>query len=229
MTFQMACLSSLSVTLANHTRAIGEVVAFINGARTLEDLEKYGCPKVFWDRWVTKEKCEIFGLDEGDLGGGSYGAALAAMPMPDGNHFNQIEALIKQMQRMPFLRTHMITTWYPPYALGDKEQNSPRQVVVAPCHGNIIQFNVFDKEMHMIHYQRSADAPVGLVLNLAEWVAFGMMVAHMTGLNFTQYTHYLPNPQIMIFRLIVSKSYCLESLADSLLSTFDPREKSLLF
>jgi thymidylate synthase len=176
--------------------AIGEVVAFINGARTLEDLEKFGCPKIFWERWVTKEKCEVWGLPEHDLGGGSYGAALSAMPMPDGKTFNQVEALIKQMQKMPFLRTHLITTWYPPFALGDKDQGSPRKVVVAPCHGNVLQFNVFGDEMHMIHYQRSADAPVGLVLNLAEWVAFGMMVAYMTKLKFTQYTHYLPNPQI---------------------------------
>lgn len=176
--------------------AIGEMIAFINGARTLEDLEKYGCPKVFWDRWVTKDKCEIWGLPEGDLGDGSYGAALASMPMPNGKTFNQVEALIKQMQKMPFLRTHVITTWYPPYALSDKDQDAPRKVVVAPCHGNMLQFNVFGDEMHMVHYQRSADVPVGLVLNLAEWVAFGMMVAYMTKLKFTQYTHYLPNPQI---------------------------------
>lgn len=178
--------------------AIGEIVAFINGARTLEDLEKYGCPKVFWERWVTKEKCANFGLPEHDLGDGSYGAVLTATPMPDGKTFNQIEALIKQMKKMPFLRTHVITTWYPPFDLSDKEQGAPRKVVVAPCHGNVVQFNVFPdtKEMDMIHYQRSADFAVGLPLNLIEWTAFGMMVAYMTGLTFKTYTHYLPNPQI---------------------------------
>ena len=177
--------------------AIGEVVAFINGAQTLEDLEKFGCPKVFWDRWVTKEKCEIFGLPEHNLGEGSYGAVLTAIPGPDGKPFNQVEALIKQLKKAPYLRTHVMTTWYPPLSMGDPDQGSPRKVVVAPCHGNWIQFNVFpDGEMHMQLLQRSADAPVGLMLNLAEWVAFGMMVAYMADLKFTQYTHYLPNPQI---------------------------------
>lgn len=177
--------------------AIGEVIAFINGARTLEDLRKFGCPDVFWDRWVTAEKCAIFGLPPGDLGGGSYGAGLTAIPLPNGEFFNQIEALIKQMKSAPHLRTHYITTWYPPKALGDKDQNSPREVVVAPCHGNVIQFNVFSNgDMDMIHYQRSADAPVGLPLNLIEWTAFGMMVAYMTGLKFKTYVHMLGNPQI---------------------------------
>ncbi len=175
--------------------AIGEVVAFINGAQTLEELKKFGCPEIFWDRWVTKEKCEIFGLPEHDLGDGSYGAVLARMPFP-GGVFNQVEAMIKQMKRAPYLRTHVLSTWYPPYDLGDADQNSPRKVVVAPCHGTVLQFKVYGNEMHMVHYQRSADAPVGLVLNLTEWVAFGMMVAYMTGLTFTKYVHYLPDPQI---------------------------------
>ncbi len=178
--------------------AIGEIVAFINGARTLEDLQKFGCPKIFWDRWVTKDKCAIWGLPEGDLGDGSYGAVLTATPMPNGKTFDQIEALIKQMKKMPFLRTHVITTWYPPYDLSDKDQDSPRKVVVAPCHGNVVQFNVFPdtNEMDMVHYQRSADVPVGLPLNLIEWTAFGMMVSYMTGIKLRSYIHFLPNPQI---------------------------------
>lgn len=178
--------------------AIGEVVGFINGARTLQSLKEFGCPEVFWARWVTKEKCQNFGLPEFDLGGGSYGAALTHIPLPNGMFFDQVEALMKQMKRAPHLRTHYITTWYPPLALGDKDQGSPREVVVAPCHGNVIQFNVFPDtgEMDMIHYQRSADAPVGLPLNLIEWTAFGMMVAYMNGLTLSTYTHYLPNPQI---------------------------------
>jgi thymidylate synthase len=177
--------------------SIGEIVGFINGARTLEQLIHFGCPETFWKKWVTKEKCALFGLEEGDLGPGSYGPILTAMPMANGKTFNQISALIKQMREKENARTHAITTWYPPLALGDASQGSPRQVVVAPCHGSFILFCVFSNgEMHMIHDQRSADAPVGLVLNLSEWFAFGMMVAYMTNLQFTQYIHVLPDAQI---------------------------------
>lgn len=177
--------------------AIGEIVGFINGARTLKELVSFGCPKIFWERWVTKEKCEVWGLSEGDLGPGSYGPMLTALPMLDGKTFNQVSALEAQMKRNPFARTNLITTWYTPLAMGDKEQGSPRNVVVAPCHGNIIQFDVMDdRTMNMTVYQRSADTPVGLVLNLSEWVAFGMMVSYIANLKFEWYTHFLPNPQI---------------------------------
>ncbi len=177
--------------------AIGEIVAFTNGAQTLEELIAYGCPENFWKRWVTESKCANFGLPAGDLGPGSYGTILTAMPMHDGRTFNQIDAMMKNMIRNPLGRTNLLTTWYPPLALGDKEQGSPRKVVVAPCHGNIVQFDVMDDmTMHMALYQRSADAPVGLVLNLTEWVAFGMKVAYLVGTKLTYYSHFLPDPQI---------------------------------
>ena len=52
-------------------KAIGELCAFINGARTLEQLAEFGCD--WWGPWATAEKCESRGLAPGDLGPGSYG------------------------------------------------------------------------------------------------------------------------------------------------------------
>lgn len=176
--------------------AIGELVAFLNGARTLEDLEKYGCPKMWWDRWVSKEKCEIFGLEEGDLGDGSYGASLANFHTKDNSFFNQVDAVLNQIKERPYLRTHVLTTWNPPYSLGDESQNCPRKVVVAPCHGNFVHIVLFDdtKELELVHLQRSADVPVGLQFNIIEWCAFGMMVAYLIDYKYTKYTHFLSNP-----------------------------------
>jgi thymidylate synthase len=176
--------------------AIGELSAFLNGARNLSQLEEFGCPKIWWKSWVTKEKCDIFGLKEGDLGPGSYGAALSNFQTKDGGTFNQIDALIKQIRERPYSRTHVISTWNPPYALGDKSQNSPREVVVAPCHGNFVHFVLFDdqKELEVVQLQRSADTPVGLQFNIIEWCALGMMVAHLIGYKYTKYTHMISNP-----------------------------------
>ena len=176
---------------------LGEIVGFLNGGRTLEDLESYGMPRLFWESWVSKEKCEKFGLTKGDLGLGSYGATLRAMPTPEGA-FDQVLALERSMRTMPFLRTHIMSTWNAPYALGDMEQGFPRKVVVAPCHGNFVHFTLFDeeKELQMTHTQRSADVPVGLQFNLIEWAAVGMMFAHILGYTFTKYTHFLSNPHI---------------------------------
>lgn len=176
---------------------LGEILGFLNGGRTLEQLESYGMPKFFWEAWVTKEKCARFGLEEGDLGLGSYGQTLRQMPTPDG-YFDQIVALERNMKAHPYLRTHVMSTWNAPYALGDMEQGFPRKVVVAPCHGNFVHFILFDeeKELQMTHTQRSADAPVGLQFNVIEWAAVGMMFAHILGYTFTTYTHFLSNPHI---------------------------------
>lgn len=176
--------------------AIGELIGFLNGATTLEELESFGCPRIFWQDWVTKEKCEIFGLKEHDLGRGSYGGSLGKFHMENGKTFDQVRAVMSQMQKKPFLRTHIMTTWNPPYSMGDPEQGAKREVVVAPCHGNFIHFVLFDeqKELEMTHTQRSADVPVGLQFNIIEWAALGMMVAHILGYKFTKYTHFLSNP-----------------------------------
>ncbi|MDP1834250.1 MAG: thymidylate synthase [Candidatus Moranbacteria bacterium] len=175
--------------------AIGELVAFLNGQSTLSGLKEYGCPEVFWRDWVTKEKCAIFGLPEGDLGDGSYGASLGRFQSAKGE-FDQVSAVQRQMEKAPFLRTHVLTTWNPPLSMGDEEQGFKRKVVVAPCHGNFIHFVLFDeqKELEMTHTQRSADVPVGLQFNLIEWSALGLMVAHLLGYKFTKYTHFLSNP-----------------------------------
>lgn len=177
--------------------AIGEMVGFINGARTLDELVKFGCPRYFWEPSVTKEKCVTWGLEKGDLGPGSYGPTFTNLPTHGGRTFNQVTAFNNQIKNYPFSRTNVLSSWYAPLALGDFTQDSPRNVVVAPCHGNWIQCDVMDnRNMHMTVVQRSADSPLGLVYNLTQWYAFGMMTAYLGNLNFTWYTHMLPDPQI---------------------------------
>ncbi len=168
--------------------AIGELVGFLHGARTLEDLRSYGCPDVFWDKWVTKERCDIFNLPEHDLGDGSYGPGWTHVPMPDGNHFNQIEHVLKQIKEMPFLRTHIVSPWIPFYTLQHSELK--RKVVVAPCHGwiHILAFPE-TKELTLHHFQRSGDVPVGVVLNMVEYATLGMLIAREIGYTFVEYVH----------------------------------------
>ncbi|MEZ4156649.1 MAG: hypothetical protein R3B52_01545 [Candidatus Paceibacterota bacterium] len=51
-------------------QAIAEIIAFINGARTLEEIESYG----WWGPWATEEAQKV--IETGDLGPGSHGAAF---------------------------------------------------------------------------------------------------------------------------------------------------------
>ena len=156
--------------------ALAEHIAFLNGARTQEQLEKFGCS--WWKKWVTKEKCDIFGLPEGDLGDGSYGAAWASFPTKEGEPFNQIENLVKQIKERPYLRTHFISPWIPQYAL--QHSGLRRKVVVAPCHGwiHVLAFPE-TKELVVHHFQRSADFPVGVPFNMIQYAAFGMMLGQI--------------------------------------------------
>src|SRR3954449_4055243 len=73
-------------------KAIGELCAFINGARTLEQLREFGCD--WWDAWATPEKTSSRGLAPGDLGPGSYGHAFrnftTDLDSPDDPGFDQL-------------------------------------------------------------------------------------------------------------------------------------------
>lgn len=166
--------------------ALAEHFAFLHGARTQEELEKYGCP--WWKRWVTEEKCKVFGLETGDLGPGSYGAAWTAFPTSEGAPFDQIEHVMRQLKERPFLRTHVITPWIPQYTI--QHSGLTRKVVVAPCHGwiHILAFPE-TKELRIHHYQRSSDMPVGVPFNMIQYSAFGLMAAHLIGYTFVEYVH----------------------------------------
>ena len=168
--------------------ALGEHIGFLNGAHTLEDLKKYDMPAIYWDRWVTKEKCADFGLPEGDLGPGSYGAAWGSFPTAEGAPFNQIAHLVQQIKERPYLRTHFVSPWIPQYTI--QHEGLTRRVVVAPCHGWIHVLAYPDtKELVVHHFQRSADIPIGVVSNIVQYAAFGMMLAQILGYTMKELVH----------------------------------------
>lgn len=174
-------------------QGLGEIIGFINGARTLDELEKYG--NKWWHLWVTKEKTAKRGLKEGDLGPGSYGAAFHDFPMPDGGTFNQFEAIIEQIKYRPELRTHLITPYIPYYMVRLPEQQ--QKVVVVPCHG-LVRFDVDtdNHEMSLVHVQRSIDTPVGLPFNFIHYGALLLMVAQVTGYKAKELVYILDNAHI---------------------------------
>lgn len=159
-------------------QALGELFAFLDGARTQKQLESFGCR--WWKNWVTKKKCEKRGLEEGDLGPGSYGPAWRSFPAADDQSFDQITHLLEQIKELPHLRTHFVSPWIPQYV--GRGRGKQQKVVVVPCHGWLHVF-IFPeiKELSLHHFQRSADVPVGLVSNLIQYGALTMMLAQVTG------------------------------------------------
>lgn len=163
--------------------AIAEHIAFLNGARTQAELEEFGCK--WWDRWLTPEKCAAFGLPPGDMGEGSYGAAWTNFPTSEGEPFDQIDNVVKQLHERPERRTHFISPWVPQYTI--QHSSHQRKVVVAPCHGWIhILTDPNEKILSIHHFQRSADFPVGVPFNMIQYAAFGMMLSKNLGYTFDE-------------------------------------------
>lgn len=174
-------------------QAVGEIFAFMNGARTQKQLEEFGCH--WWKSWVTKEKCEKRGLEEGDLGPGSYGAAFHDFPTTDGGTYNQLKNIMEQIQEHPHLRTHFISPWIPQYTIRGKGKQ--QKVVVAPCHG-WIHIRVIENKLTLHMFQRSCDVPVGLPANLIQYSALTLAIAHCLGLQAHEYVHSFSDAHIYV-------------------------------
>lgn len=171
--------------------AIGELAGFVNGARTQKELEEYGCK--WWKFWATPEKCAKRGLETGDLGPGSYGAAFASFPTGDGVYFDQFDAIEKQMREHPELKTHLITPWIPYYTIRNSEHQ--QKVVVAPCHG-WIHFRILGDKLNMIMYQRSCDVLIGCPSNWAQYAAEFLVAADVLGLQPNEFVHMISDAHI---------------------------------
>lgn len=154
-------------------KAVAEIIAFINGARLIEDIEEYGCD--FWKDY--RGKGTELRLAPNDLGPGSYGAAFHDFEVPwGGETLNQFEQLLEQIQKYPERRTHLITPWKPYYTA----EGPRRKVFVAPCHG-WLHFRVINGKLHMRMDQRSADMPIGVPSNMIQYAALLLMVCQVTG------------------------------------------------
>lgn len=174
-------------------QAIAEIISFINGARTLKELESYGC--YWWAPWGTEAKCHKRGLETGDLGPGSYGAAFHDFPTVDGGGYNQFKNIIEQMKELPHLRTHFITPWVPQYIIRGKGKT--QKVVVAPCHG-WLHFRILDNKLTVHMFQRSGDVPIGVPSNMVQYGALTMMLAQVLDVEPYEYIHTISDAHIYV-------------------------------
>ncbi|MCK4918171.1 MAG: thymidylate synthase [Candidatus Pacebacteria bacterium] len=179
---------------------IGELFGFINGARTQEELEKFGCS--WWKSWVTEKKCSQMGLEMGDLGHGSYGVAFHDFPMVNGETFNQFKNLVEQIKEIPHLRTHIITPFIPEYIFSGKGKN--RKVVVVPCHG-LIHVRIVNKKLTLTMVQRSGDILIGVPSNMIQYAALTLALAKATGYEAYEYVHTILDAHIYLDQIPFAK------------------------
>jgi len=172
-------------------KPIGELCAFINGARTRDQLAEFGC--TWWDAWTSEEKTAKRGLEPGDIGPGSYGAAFHDFPTADGGSFDQFKHLVEQIKELPELRTHFVTPWIPQYIVRGKGKH--QKVTIAPCHG-WVHVRIINDKLHLHMFQRSGDFPIGVPSNMVQYAALTLMLEHLTGYEAVEYVHTVSDAHI---------------------------------
>lgn len=172
-------------------KPIGELCAFINGARTREQLAEFGC--TWWDAWTSEAKTKKRGLEPGDIGPGSYGAAFHDFPTAEGGSFDQFKHLVEQIKELPELRTHFVTPWIPQYIVRGKGKH--QKVTIAPCHG-WVHVRVIDDKISLHMFQRSGDVPIGVPSNMVQYAALALMIGHLTGRDVHEYVHTISDAHV---------------------------------
>lgn len=180
-------------------KAIGELCAFINGARTVAELREFGCD--WWGPWATEEKCVSRGLEPGDLGPGSYGHAFRHFTTDfdgDPEGFDQFGQLVRKLRDLPEDRTAVVSPWIP--QANHRESGVKSRNTIAPCHGWVHAL-VFGDKLHLVHNQRSGDTPIGVPSNMVQYTALGLMLEHLTGCEFVEYVHWIQYAHIYVNQL----------------------------
>lgn len=203
-------------------QAIAEICGFINGARTVEELERFGC--YWWKSWGTPEKCAKRGLAPGDLGPGSYGAAFHDFPTSEGAPFNQFKHIVEQIIEEPHLRTHFVSPWVPQYI--GRGKGKQQKVVVAPCHG-WVHVRVIDNKLTLHMIQRSADVPVGVPSNMVQYAALTMMLAQATGTIAHEFIHSFSDAHIYVDQVPSVETMLSREARPLATVTIDPTVKDI--
>ncbi|HVM58789.1 MAG TPA: thymidylate synthase [Candidatus Paceibacterota bacterium] len=162
--------------------AIAELIAFINGARTVDEIESYGCGPKFWGAY--RGAGLQYGLEPNDMGPGSYGAVFHDYPRAEGGALNQFLSIVEQIRDYPDVRTHRVVNWRPDFTA----PGPARKVHIAPCHGEC-HFRVLGGKLNLSMNQRSADFPIGVPHNMIQYAALLLMVCQVTDYPPGTYVH----------------------------------------
>lgn len=156
-----------------------ELFWFLSGDTSEKNLRARGVD--IWQEWATPEQTARFNREAGDLGpvygylwrsfGGDY---------PQMNGVDQIERLIREIEKNPNSRRLIVTGWNP--ATCD-------EVALPPCH-TLFQFKIEnEKTLHCQLYQRSADAFLGVPFNISSYALLTHLIAHVSDLEVGEFIH----------------------------------------
>lgn len=151
-----------------HLRSIiHELLWFLQGDTNIKYLHDNKVS--IWDEWAD---------ENGELGP-VYGKQWRAWKTSDGNHFDQITTLIKNIKTNPDSRRLIVSAWN----VGEIEK-----MALPPCHV-LFQFYVAEGNLSCQLYQRSADIFIGVPFNIASYALLTMMIAQVCDLKPGEFVH----------------------------------------
>lgn len=155
---------------------IYELLWFLQGDTNIKYLNEHGVR--IWDEWAD---------ENGDLGP-VYGRQWRSWPARDGGTIDQMQNLLRDIERNPDSRRLIVTAWNP----ADVER-----MALPPCH-LLFQFYVAEGRLSCQMYQRSADIFLGVPFNIASYALLTMMVAQVTGLKPGDFVHTLGDAHLYL-------------------------------
>ena len=164
---------------------VHELLWILSGSTRIADLNKNNVH--LWDMWATPEICAPLGLEAGDLGP-VYGKQWRAFDGGGEQPVDQIQKVVDDLKTNPDSRRLVVSAWNPV----DVEK-----VFVAPCHC-FFKFFHAQGELSLHVFQRSADVPVGVPFDIAEYALFLMMMAQVVGLKHKDLVYTLSDTHIYL-------------------------------
>lgn len=152
-----------------------ELLWFLDGSTDNTLLKENGVH--IWDEWET---------DKGDLGP-IYGFQWRKwVDHNNGQHIDQIEQVIEQIQSNPSSRRIIVNAWnvadLPDESISPQENVKLGKMSLAPCHA-LFQFFVSQGKLSCQLYQRSCDTFLGLGFNIASYSLLTHMIAQQCDLD----------------------------------------------
>ena len=180
MRFDLADGFPVVTTKRLHLRSIiGELLWFLRGDTNVRWLQDRGI--TIWDEWAD---------EQGDLGP-VYGYQWRSWPTPDGQHVDQIAAVIESIRTNPESRRHIVSAWN----VADVDK-----MALPPCH-TMFQFYVAGGRLSCQLYQRSADIFLGVPFNIASYALLTHLIAQLTDLTPGDFVHTLGDAHLYLNHL----------------------------
>ena len=168
MRFDLNSGFPLVTTKKLHLKSIiHELLWFLAGDTNIKYLKDNGVS--IWDDWAD---------ENGELGP-VYGHQWRSWTGADGQTYDQIQDVLKQIRTNPDSRRMIVNAW--------NVSDLPK-MALSPCHA-LFQFYVADGKLSCQLYQRSADVFLGVPFNIASYALLTMMMAQVTGLQAGEFIH----------------------------------------